>query len=408
MDMNVRRVSTLLLFVPLVTPRAQSQPDCNAAAVDPTVVVELPGHPFQALPTADGCWVLVSINAGPDRGKSGVAVLRRIGGKLSLDRVIDLEGGPTGMALTNHDSLLVVAAGDGIGFVDVGRAVHGKRGAVLGLMKDGGRGIGRVYAAATSDGRLAFTADERTQTISVIDLVVAAKNGFEPSAIIGKIPVGQAPVALTLSNDERLLYTTSQAAPRGWNWPIVCRPEGARDGKVAPNHSEGAIIVVDVAKAGSNPAQSVVAGIGAGCNPVRLVLSPDGNRAYVSERGADKLNVFDTHRILADSGGARIASVPVGTAPVGIAVIDSGRKVIVTSSNRFAGPTDPQFLTVIAADKVDSGAVAVLGSIAAGAFPRELRVTADGRTLFLTNFGSRTVEMFDTARLPIRPGNTGH
>jgi DNA-binding beta-propeller fold protein YncE len=407
MSANIWRLCGLLLFIPLADGTAQTQLDCNAAAADPTVVVPLPGHPFQALPTADGCWVLVSINAGPDRGKSGVAVLRRAGGKLSLDRVIELDGGPTGMALTNHDSLLVVAAGDGIGFVDVTRAIQGRRGAVLGLMKDGGRGVGRVYAAATSDGRLAFTSDERTQTISVIDLAAAAKNGFAGSAIIGKIRVGQAPVALTLSNDQKLLYTTSQSAPRGWNWPIVCRPEG-RDASVAPNHSEGAIIVIDVAKASATPAQSVVAVVGAGCNPVRLVLSPAGDRAYVSERGADRLNVFDTHRILSDSGGARVASVLVGAAPVGIAVIDSGRKVIVTSSNRFAGPTDPQFLTVIAADKVDSGAVAVLGSIAAGAFPRELRVTADGRALFLTNFGSRTVEMFDIARLPIRPVGASH
>jgi len=55
---------------------------------------------------------------------------------------------------------------------------------------------------------------------------------------------------------------------------------------------------------------------------------------------------------------------------------------------------------VIDASKVDQGAAAIIGSIPAGAFPREMRVTSDGRTLILTNFGSRTVQMIDLARIP--------
>jgi hypothetical protein len=37
----------------------------------------------------------------------------------------------------------------------------------------------------------------------------------------------------------------------------------------------------------------------------------------------------------------------------------------------------------------------------AGAFPRELRETADGHTLFVTNFASQALEMIDLARAPI-------
>ena len=43
----------------------------------------------------------------------------------------------------------------------------------------------------------------------------------------------------------------------------------------------------------------------------------------------------------------------------------------------------------------------VIGTLPAGAFPRELRGTADGRTLFVTNFASQTLEMIDLARAPI-------
>jgi DNA-binding beta-propeller fold protein YncE len=76
--------------------------------------------------------------------------------------------------------------------------------------------------------------------------------------------------------------------------------------------------------------------------------------------------------------------------------------VIVTSSNRFAADsTDRQTLTVVDATQLSAGAKAILGSIPAGAFPREMRVTSDGRVLLVTNFGSRTVQMIDLARLPI-------
>ena len=92
---------------------------------------------------------------------------------------------------------------------------------------------------------------------------------------------------------------------------------------------------------------------------------------------------------------------PTGDAPVPIAVIDHGRMVIAGNSNRFAAGNAPQYLVVLNAAKFDQGIGAVLGIVPAGVFPREMRVSADGRTLFLTNFGSRTLQMLDIGRLPI-------
>jgi DNA-binding beta-propeller fold protein YncE len=134
------------------------------------------------------------------------------------------------------------------------------------------------------------------------------------------------------------------------------------------------------------------------------VLSPSGDRAYVTARNSNALLVFDTAKLRTDPGHARIGSVTVGTAPVGIAVIDSGRKVVVTNSNRFASSSnDRQTLTVVDAAKIGSGNSAILGSIPAGAFPREMRVTPDGATLLLTNFNSQSIEVIDLARLPLTP-----
>jgi len=146
----------------------------------------------------------------------------------------------------------------------------------------------------------------------------------------------------------------------------------------------------------------VIAGIAAGCNPVRVALSPSGDRAYVTARADNELLTFDTNLILTDTAHALVGRVPVGTAPVGIVVMSGGSRIAVTNSNRFAGSgADHQVLTVIDAVKVSSGKDAVLGTIPAGGFPRELRVTADGQTLLVTNFSSRTVELIDLSRLQL-------
>jgi len=216
--------------------------------------------------------------------------------------------------------------------------------------------------------------------------------------VVGVIPAGNAPIALTFSSDERTLYTTAQAAPAGLKWPVACKPEGQPN--TAPDHPFGAVHVIDVAKATTDPEHSVITTVAAACNPVRLALSPDGNTLYATSRGDHALLAFDTRKLVSDSEHALIGRVGVGAAPVGIAVFDGGRRVVVTNSNRFGADANaPQQLTVVDATKLASGDAAILGAIPAGAFPREMRVTADGKTLLVTNFLSRTLEVVDLTRV---------
>ena len=42
----------------------------------------------------------------------------------------------------------------------------------------------------------------------------------------------------------------------------------------------------------------------------------------------------------------------------------------------------------------------MIGEIPAGAFPRELRLMPNGRTLVLTNYNSKTVQLVDLAKIP--------
>jgi len=388
---------------------------CSRPAGSPVALVDLPGNPFQAIPTADGCHVFVSlvgpVEPGeprrpprPGAAKGGVAVVDLAGGEPSLARVLPLDDSPYGMTLTHDGRLLIVASDDRVAFVDATRLVAGSADALLGYLTDAPL-AGRMYANVTRDDRWLFVSDESERSISVIDVMKARASGFDASAVVGRIPVGRAPIALTFSTDDRLLYTTSQEAPESFGWPAVCRAPGSDTARFQVPYPQGAVLVIDVARATREPVRSVIASVAAGCNPVRLVTSPDGDVAYVTARTDNALLAYDTRRLLSDSGHALIGRVPVGSSPVGVAVLKGGAWVAVTNSNRFGVSSAPPSITIIDAQKLTTGGAAVLGTLPTGAFPRELSVTADQRTLLLTNFDSKTIALIDIARIAFGASN---
>jgi DNA-binding beta-propeller fold protein YncE len=161
--------------------------------------------------------------------------------------------------------------------------------------------------------------------------------------------------------------------------------------------------VIDVATAKADPPHSVVTAVRAGCTPVRLVLSPRGDIAYVTARGENSLLAFDTRKLVLDPIGSLIGKVATGSTPIGIAVIDNGQKIVVSNSNRFGtGSSTVQSLLVIDADRIGSADTAILGSIPAGSLPREMAISSDSRTLFVVNTNSQNLEVIDLERLTMR------
>jgi len=375
--------------------------DCNQPTSEPIAWVNLPGaHAFQALPSNDGCWIFVSlppddVAATAANRAAQIAIFARKAGRISLSRVAHVGGNPSGMALTHDGRILVVADGNRVGFFDTARLVSGKRNPVLGYWNDGAKFPGRVYVTITSDDAYLFVSDEFADTVTVINLARAKATRFAATATVGRIPMGDGPVAVTLSRDEQYLFATSLSMPASSDWPPECQPD---------RKPQGAIIVVNVATAKTDPAHAVVATVRAGCEPVRLVLSPPGDVAYVSARGDDLLLAFDTTKLVQDPTRALLGKVSTGTSPIGIAVIDNGTKVVVANSNRFGGsPSAHQSLSVIDANRFGAGSAAILGSIPAGDFPREMSLSSDLQTLFVVNTNSDNLEVIDIARLPMRP-----
>src|SRR5262245_15916533 len=112
-----------IVSAPAQKPAPSQTANCNVPTPEPIVHVTVASNPFQALPTADGCWAFVSLSGTPET-RPQIALLKRAGGAVSVTRELPVpHGNPTGMALTHDGKLLAVAAGPGVAFFDVNRFV---------------------------------------------------------------------------------------------------------------------------------------------------------------------------------------------------------------------------------------------------------------------------------------------
>jgi DNA-binding beta-propeller fold protein YncE len=223
---------------------------------------------------------------------------------------------------------------------------------------------------------------------------------FSPNALIGYVPVNTGPlnvnsgaVGLAVSPDNRFLYVvnridTGDPPPQG----TVCF--------LTYPSPPGTLSVIDIARAEQHPAQAVLAHVFVGCGPVRVVLSPSGDTAWVTVQENNVVKAFSTARLQSDPAHAQLATIPTGTAPTGEALVDDGTVLVVTNSNRFSQPDQPQTLSVFDTKQALQGHAALLATIHVGAFPRELDLEANGQTLLLTNYNSDTLSFINVAKLP--------
>jgi DNA-binding beta-propeller fold protein YncE len=348
--------------------------DCNQPTPDPVTHVPVPGHPFSAIPTADGCNIFVSLT---DAKASHLLVLKRDNGIVTVLHNLAALGQLTGMALSPDGHFLAAANGAGVTLFQTDKLISGDE-KPMGYLNDRS-GAGSIYAGFSPDQHLLFVSDENNQSITVYDFKgLFMGKGANP---VGEIHTGAAPVGLAFSLDGKLLYSTSEVASSTG----ACSEGGGR------THGPGILMVIDVAKAAIAPSDAVLARADAGCSPVRVTLSADSTRAYVTARGQNQLLVFDTAKLQA-GGAALVAQIPVGTSPVGVAAAKDN--IFITNSNRFGGSAN-QSISVVDAQNLSAPQT----NIPAGGFPRELKLTADGNALLVTNFASGSVEFVDLARL---------
>ena len=107
---------------------------------------------------------------------------------------------------------------------------------------------------------------------------------------------------------------------------------------------------------------------------------------------------FSAPALVKQPSTALRSSVQVGEAPVGLALVNHNRALVVADSNRFGSSGAPANLAVIAIGP--NGVLTLRGYVPAGVFPRDMAVSPDGKTLVVSNFGSGQVETVDVRQLP--------
>ena len=333
--------------------------------------------PFGVAVATDGSWGFASLGGR-------VGVFRLAAGRApALTRTIALPtAGGAGLALSPDGRLLLVADSDtGAVLVSVPAAESGANGAVLGTLSvPGARLGGAIEVAVSPDGRYAFVSLEDDDKIAVFNLTTALAHGFGPRAYVGEVPTQIAPVGLAFAPDGRWLYSTSEARTY--------------------RSQTGTLEVLNVARAESDPAMSVVTRVPAGCNPVRVSTSANGSVVWVTARASDALLAFSAARLQADPGSALLADVAVGEAPVGLALVRDGSLIVVADSNRFNASGQHASLAVIDVHAALAGRPALLGYLPAGTFPRDVAADPSGNAVLIANFASSQVESVDVADLP--------
>lgn len=253
------------------------------------------------------------IHASPD-GKTVYVALS--GTPIEAPPLIDAHGNPVFEKKKGGDDDDAPAdkAADGIGVLDVAtKKLTGKLNA----------GSDPEEFALSKDGRHIYISNEDTKTASVFSIAAAKLEHI--------IPVGQEPEGVTSTPDGKQFYVTCEAGGDIYvvdtatysavaHFKVNGRPRSVAflsAGGIGfiPSESAGELNVIDSVNA---KVLKTIA-LPAGSRPMRVTLSPDEKRLYVSNGRAGTISVFDTHSY------ELLETIKVGTRPWGMGVSPDGK-----------------------------------------------------------------------------------
>ena len=177
--------------------------------------------------------------------------------------------------------------------------------------------------ALSKDGRRIYISNEDTKTASVINIASGKLEHI--------VPVGQEPEGVTTTPDGKQFYVTCEAGgdiyvvDTGSYSAVAHFKVNGRPRSVAflsgeaigfiPSESAGELNVIDSVNA--KVLKTIT--LPAGSRPMRVKLSADEMRLYISNGRAGTISVFDTHSY------QLLETIKVGTRPWGIGVSPDGK-----------------------------------------------------------------------------------
>jgi len=356
-------------------------PGCSTAVASapllnnvPTHFVSGPAAPFGAAVSPDSRHVFVADASGRlfVYSMSLASLHSQVVGSYPQQSLV-------GLALTPDGRYLIAAQGTGATVFDAHQLEQGKSHSSSWVVTTlHSEGQGAIEVATSPDGHYAFVSLENSRELAVFHLRVGSAPGGSSNPV-GYVRLGVAPVGIAVSPGGRYLYVTSEVA-----------------GPVGSGGSQGTITTIDLKKAEVSPSRSVVSTVPAGCSPVRVVATQSS--VFVSARGSDQVLEFSAPALVKQPSTALRSSVQVGEAPVGLALVNHNRALVVADSNRFGSSGAQANLGVIAIGP--DGVLTLRGYVPMGVFPRDMAVSPDGKTLVVSNFGSGQVETVDVRQLP--------
>jgi DNA-binding beta-propeller fold protein YncE len=355
------------------------------------------GHPTQAIWTPDGQHVLVTVTRHQPPVESGIEVFRVDGAKLKRVAYQPLgNAAAQGIVLIPNTGLLAVGLSNaGIAFLPLNATLEGK--ATPRAITQGNRS-GSSYLAVTPSGDTLFVANEYLNggSVGVIALRRDTQGEITP-VTTAQLRTQFATPGITLSPDGTRLYAVDETLPKNWPERLPghdipeLQHEGCAQGIGIPAIQNGGLFVIDTAKAAALPAdftpeqerEATRQLMNAGCSPVREAVSSDGHTVYIAARGDNKVLAFAAVALEHDPAHAFLRAIPSGgEAPVGLALFDHDRKLLVANSNRFTnGPGNAAVV-----DFADPAKPTIVQTIKTGKFPRNITASSDGHRLLLTIF----------------------
>lgn len=385
------------------------------------------GNPTSAIATSDGVYVFVSVTnvggenfSGPDSAAgarkdvvSGIQIFRRAGrslndagGMKSVGFIRTGSTGANGLAFLKDEKTLAVGVGDaGVAFLNVHDAIGGTAKPYFASQGDG---AGTFDVVASPDGKFVFSSNE----YGIIDgergnIGVIAVNSDRMGRVtlpqtISQMPVGDVVPSLTLSPDGLRLYIATELVPSkgsqfiaGASNTILTKADCVQK-KGSPPRVNGFITVMDVQRLRNRSKNAILARIAAGCSPVRLIENSDASVLFVSARGDDAILAFTPRLLESDPEHAFVRAFPSGgTAPVGMRLFAQDRLLAVANSNRFADSNGT--VAILDVSKLsDTANHTPIKAWVAGAFPRNIGISRDKKTLYVTNYTSRCLQVIQT------------